>query len=159
MEKEKQAKFQVTNNFNCPIGQYIANIEHQVVHFDKDMQPVFASEMQKPTREYAESGIKNPNESNTSIPQNASEDDILDLLFKVNDQDHEATIILLTGILRGRTKKTEVKRDLDKYSHRFNLVTLSIEDRTKVINAWINKLGFSANFKSRGFTEKDWNTQ
>ena len=52
MEKENQSKFQVTNNFNCQIGQYIANIEHQVVHFDKDMQPVFASEMQKPTKEF-----------------------------------------------------------------------------------------------------------
>ena len=54
MEKESKAKFQVTNNFNCPIGQYIANIEHQEVHFDKDMQPVFANEMQKPTREFAD---------------------------------------------------------------------------------------------------------
>lgn len=55
MEKDKQPKFQVTNHFNCPIGQYIANIEHQVVNFDKDMQPVFASEMQKTTREFAQS--------------------------------------------------------------------------------------------------------
>ena len=38
MEQDSKTTFQVTNNFNAPIGQYVAHIEHQVLHFDENMQ-------------------------------------------------------------------------------------------------------------------------
>lgn len=51
MEQESKTVFHVTQNFNAPIGQYVQHIDHQVLHFDENMQmQVLEQSLKTPTQ-------------------------------------------------------------------------------------------------------------
>ena len=81
---------------------------------------------------------------------------ILDLLFRADDNDREKTQILLSALLKGKKVKTKIVEVLHQHRQYFNLDNLTLEDKTKVINAWIEKLGYSSQLNGKKFTIKDW---
>jgi hypothetical protein len=51
MEQDSKTVFHVTQNFNAPIGQYVQHIDHQVLHFDENMQmQVLEQSLKTPTQ-------------------------------------------------------------------------------------------------------------
>ena len=81
---------------------------------------------------------------------------ILDLLFRADDNDREKTQILLSALLKGKKVKTKIVEVLHQHRQYFNLDNLTLEDKTKVINAWIEKLGYSSQLNGKKITIKDW---
>lgn len=81
---------------------------------------------------------------------------ILDLLFRADDDDRERTEILLSALLKGKKVKTKIVEELYEHRRYFNLENLTLEDKTKVMNAWIEKLGYTEQLNGKKFTIKDW---
>ena len=82
--------------------------------------------------------------------------EILDLLFRADDDDHGRTEILLSALIKGKRVKTKIVAALYEHRTYFNLHNLSLEDKTKVMNAWIDKLGYTEQLNGKKFTIKDW---
>lgn len=96
-------------------------------------------------------------QAHQSILQTDSTDQqILDLLFRADDEDRGKTEILLSALIKGKKVKTKIVEDLYEHRKYFNLQNLSLEDKTKVMNAWIEKLGYSEQLNGKKFTIKDW---
>ena len=145
MENENKTTFHVTNNFNAPIGQYVANIEHQVLHFDENMQMQVLEQTLKETPK----------------PQNKVEDDIhsaiLDSIFKHNEPDKEGKREFLLAILDQTKVKSKACRLLYKYKGCFNLDAHDDTAKARVINAWVKELNLLGehHFKQK-FTNQDF---
>lgn len=91
-----------------------------------------------------------------SITPKKEGDELLDLLFLPNDQERDKTEALLGGILRGKSVKTKVLRELYQNRRYFNLDAMTHEDKAAVLTAWAKKLNLMQNFKGNAFTEKDF---
>ena len=50
----------ITNNFNAPIGQYIAHVDKIEAHFDKDMTMQIASDSPSPTTPTGPTSLTSP---------------------------------------------------------------------------------------------------
>ena len=94
--------------------------------------------------------------SPVSITPKKAGDELLDLLFLPNDQERDKTEALLGGILRGKSVKTKVLRELYQNRRYFNLDAMTHEDKAAVLTAWAKKLKLMQNFKGDAFTEKDF---
>ena len=90
------------------------------------------------------------------ITPDSNNQEILDLLFRADDDDHERTEILLSALIKGKKVKTKIVAALYEHRTYFNLHNLSLEDKTKVMNAWIEKLGYTEQLNGKKFTIKDW---
>ena len=90
------------------------------------------------------------------INHNSNDQQILDLLFRADDDDHGRTEILLSALIKGKKVKTKIVAALYEHKTYFNLQNLSLEDKTKVMNAWIDKLGYTEQLNGKKFTIKDW---
>jgi hypothetical protein len=91
-----------------------------------------------------------------SITPKKEGDELLDLLFLPDDQERDKTEALLGGILRGKSVKTKVLRELYQNRRYFNLDAMTHEDKAAVLTAWAKKLNLMQNFKGDAFTEKDF---
>lgn len=91
-----------------------------------------------------------------SITPKKEGDELLDLLFLPNDQERDKTEALLGGILRGKSVKTKVLRELYQNRRYFNFDAMTHEDKAAVLTAWAKKLKLMQNFKGGAFTEKDF---
>lgn len=90
------------------------------------------------------------------ITPDANNQEILNLLFRADDDDHGRTEILLSALIKGKRVKTKIIAALYEHKNYFNLQNLSLEDKTKVMNAWIEKLGYTEQLNGKKFTIKDW---
>ena len=90
------------------------------------------------------------------LKTDADNEKILDLLFRADDDDRERTEILLSALLKGKKVKTKIVEELYEHRRYFNLENLTLEDKTKVMNAWIEKLGYTEQLNGKKFTIKDW---
>ena len=90
------------------------------------------------------------------ITPDANNQEILNLLFRADDDDHGRTEILLSALIKGKRVKTKIVAALYEHRTYFNLQNLSLEDKTKVMNAWIDKLGYTEQLNGKKFTIKDW---
>lgn len=90
------------------------------------------------------------------IQADAEEQQVLELLFRADDDDHERTEILLSALIKGKKVKTKIVKALRENRRYFNLQNLTLEDKTRVINAWVEKLGYSEQLNGKKFTIKDW---
>ena len=147
-EQDKQAP-SVVNNFNCPIGQYVQyqHIEHMTIGSDGQIHVASSSQ---PAPQPA-----TPSAPVSITPKKAG-DELLDLLFLPDDQERDKTEALLGGILRGKSVKTKVLRELYQNRRYFNLDAMTHEDKAAVLTAWAKKLKLMQNFKGDAFTEKDF---
>ena len=94
--------------------------------------------------------------SPVSITPKKEGDELLELLFLPDDQERDKTEALLGGILRGKSVKTKVLRELYQNRRYFNLDAMTHEDKAAVLTAWAKKLKLMQNFKGDAFTEKDF---
>ena len=147
-EQDKQAPV-VHNTFNAPIGQYVQyqHIEHMTIGSDGQIHVASSSQ---PAPQPA-----TPSAPVSITPKKAG-DELLDLLFLPNDQERDKTEALLGGILRGKSVKTKVLRELYQNRRYFNLDAMTHEDKAAVLTAWAKKLNLMQNFKGGAFTEKDF---
>ena len=90
------------------------------------------------------------------ITPDANNQEILNLLFRADDDDHGRTEILLSALIKGKRVKTKIIAALYEHKNYFNLQNLSLEDKTKVMNAWIEKLGYTEQLNGKKFSIKDW---
>ena len=90
------------------------------------------------------------------ITPDANNQEILDLLFRADDDDHGRTEILLSALIKGKRVKIKIIAALYEHRTYFNLHNLSLEDKTKVMNAWIEKLGYTEQLNGKKITIKDW---
>ena len=90
------------------------------------------------------------------ITPDSNNQEILNLLFRADDDDHGRTEILLSALIKGKRVKTKIIAALYEHRTYFNLHNLSLEDKTKVMNAWIEKLGYTEQLNGKKFTIKDW---
>lgn len=90
------------------------------------------------------------------ITPDSNNQEILDLLFRADDDDHGRTEILLSALIKGKRVKTKIIAALYEHRTYFNLHNLSLEDKTKVMNAWIEKLGYTEQLNGKKITIKDW---
>ena len=90
------------------------------------------------------------------ITPDANNQEILNLLFRADDDDHGRTEILLSALIKGKRVKTKIIAALYEHRTYFNLHNLSLEDKTKVMNAWIEKLGYTEQLNGKKFSIKDW---
>ena len=147
-EQDKQAPV-VHNTFNAPIGQYVQyqHIEHMTIGSDGQIHVASSSQ---PTPQPATPSAP------VSITLKKAGDELLDLLFLPNDQERDKTEALLGGILRGKSVKTKVLRELYQNKRYFNFDAMTHEDKAAVLTAWAKKLKLMQNFKGGAFTEKDF---
>lgn len=147
-EQDKQAPV-VHNTFNAPIGQYVQyqHIENMTIGSDGQIHVASSSQ---PTPQPATPSAP------VSITPKKEGDELLDLLFLPNDQERDKTEALLGGILRGKSVKTKVLRELYQNRRYFNLDAMTHEDKAAVLTAWAKKLNLMQNFKGGAFTEKDF---
>ena len=147
-EQDKQAPV-VHNTFNAPIGQYVQyqHIEHMTIGSDGQIHVASSSQ---PAPQPA-----TPSAPVSITPQKEG-DELLDLLFLPNDQEKDKTEALLGGILRGKSVKTKVLRELYQNKRYFNFDAMTHEDKAAVLTAWAKKLKLMQNFKGGAFTEKDF---
>ena len=147
-EQYKQAPV-VHNTFNAPIGQYVQyqHIENMTIGSDGQIHVASSSQ---PTPQPATPSAP------VSITLKKAGDELLDLLFLPNDQERDKTEALLGGILRGKSVKTKVLRELYQNRRYFNLDAMTHEDKAAVLTAWAKKLNLMQNFKGGAFTEKDF---
>ena len=90
------------------------------------------------------------------ITPDSNNQEILNLLFRADDDDHGRTEILLSALIKGKRVKTKIIAALYEHRTYFNLHNLSLEDKTKVMNAWIEKLGYTEQLNGKKITIKDW---
>lgn len=90
------------------------------------------------------------------ITPDSNNQEILNLLFRADDDDHGRTEILLSALIKGKRVKTKIVAALYEHRTYFNLQNLSLEDKTKVMNAWIEKLGYTEQLNGKKITIKDW---
>ena len=90
------------------------------------------------------------------ITPDSNNQEILDLLFRADDDDHGRTEILLSALIKGKRVKIKIIAALYEHRTYFNLHNLSLEDKTKVMNAWIEKLGYTEQLNGKKITIKDW---
>lgn len=145
MEKETKTTFHVTQNFNAPIGQYVQHIDHQVLHFDENMQMQVLEQSLKAAPE----------------PKNQIVEDLqtatLDSIFRSNEPDKQGKRALLEAILDQTKQKSKACRLLFKYKTSFNLDTLDDKAKARVINAWIHELKlYGPHHFKREFTNQDF---
>jgi hypothetical protein len=147
-EQDKQAPV-VHNTFNAPIGQYVQyqHIEHMTIGSDGQIH-VASSSQSTPQPATPSAPV--------SITPKKEGDELLDLLFLPDDQERDKTEALLGGILRGKSVKTKVLRELYQNRRYFNLDAMTHEDKAAVLTAWAKKLKLMQNFKGDAFTEKDF---
>lgn len=155
MEKENNTQPHVTKNYHFEhVGQYIDYIHTQYVTIDKDagirISEVHNQHSSQPT---SQSAVPS---SLVSITPKKEGDELLDLLFLPDDQERDKTEALLGGILRGKSVKTKVLRELYQNRRYFNLDAMTHEDKAAVLTAWAKKLKLMQNFKGDAFTEKDF---
>ena len=151
MEKEKNTQPHVTKNYHfAHVGQYIDYIHTQYVTIDKDAGIQIGEVQNQHSSQPATPSAP------VSITPKKEGDELLDLLFLPNDQERDKTEALLGGILRGKSVKTKVLRELYQNSRYFNLDAMTHEDKAAVLTAWAQKLNLMQNFKGGAFTEKDF---
>ena len=147
-EQDKQAPI-VHNTFNAPIGQYVQYQHIEQMTIGSDGQIHVASSSQPAPQSAVPS-------TPVSITPKKAGDELLDLLFLPDDQERDKTEALLGGILRGKSVKTKVLRELYQNRRYFNLDAMTHEDKAAVLTAWAQKLKLMQNFKGDAFTEKDF---
>ena len=151
MEKEKNTQPHVTKNYHfAHVGQYIDYIHTQYVTIDKDAGIQIGEVQNQHSSQPATPSAP------VSITPKKEGDELLDLLFLPNDQERDKTEALLGGILRGKSVKTKVLRELYQNRRYFNLDAMTHEDKAAVLTAWAKKLNLMQNFKGGAFTEKDF---
>ena len=151
MEKEKNTQPHVTKNYHfAHVGQYIDYIHTQYVTIDKDAGIQIGEVQNQHSSQPATPSAP------VSITPKKEGDELLDLLFLPNDQERDKTEALLGGILRGKSVKTKVLRELYQNRRYFNLDAMTHEDKAAVLTAWAQKLNLMQNFKGGAFTEKDF---
>jgi hypothetical protein len=145
MEKDSKNTFHVTQNFNAPIGQYVQHIDHQVLHFDENMEMQVLEQSLKASPE----------------PKNQIVEDLqkatLESIFRPNEQDKDGKKALLVAILDQTKHKSKACRLLYKYQTSFNIHALDDRAKARVINAWIKELNLleQHHFKQE-FTNQDF---
>ena len=145
MEKDSKTTFHVTQNFNAPIGQYVQHIDHQVLHFDENMQMQVLEQSLKASPE--------PKNQVVEDMQRAT----LDAIFKSKEPDKEGKRALLEAILDQTKQKSKAYRLLYKYQASFNLHALDDRAKARVINAWIKELELlGAHHFKQEFTNQDF---
>ena len=155
MEKEKNTQPHVTKNYHFEhVGQYIDYIHTQYVTIDKDAG-IQIGEVQNQHSSQPAPQPATPSAPVSITPQKEG-DELLDLLFLPNDQEKDKTEALLGGILRGKSVKTKVLRELYQNKRYFNFDAMTHEDKAAVLTAWAKKLKLMQNFKGGAFTEKDF---
>ena len=143
--KDSKTVFHVTQNFNAPIGQYVQHIDHQVLHFDENMQ-----------MQVLEQSIKASPE-----PKNQLLEDLhastLTSIFKHAEVDTEGKRALLEAILHQTKHKSKACRLLYKYKNNFNLDAHDDTAKARIINAWIHEFNLlgEQHFKQE-FTNQDF---
>jgi hypothetical protein len=151
MEKEKNTQPHVTKKYHFEhVGQYIDYIHTQYVTIDKDAGIQIGEVQNQSTPQPATPSAP------VSITPKKEGDELLDLLFLPDDQERDKTEALLGGILRGKSVKTKVLRELYQNRRYFNLDAMTHEDKAAVLTAWAKKLNLMQNFKGDAFTEKDF---
>lgn len=142
-----------TNNgtlFGNVINNYPQQPSSQPIPQPKDIEEAAIVEEVKPAPQPATPSAP------VSITPKKEGDELLDLLFLPNDQERDKTEALLGGILRGKSVKTKVLRELYQNRRYFNLDAMTHEDKAAVLTAWAKKLNLMQNFKGGAFTEKDF---
>ena len=145
MEQDRKTVFHVTQNFNAPIGQYVQHIDHQVLHFDENMQ-----------MQVLEQSLKTP----TQAPERIVADlhtATLDSIFQANEADKAGKRDFLEAILDQTKVKSKACRLLYRYRGSFNLDAHDDTAKARVINAWIKELKLLGehHFKQE-FTNQDF---
>lgn len=124
----------------------INNYSQQPAHpqtQSQDIEDVVPVEVSEPSHQ----SVINPESNNQQI---------LDLLFRADDDDHGRTEILLSALIKGKKVKSKIVAALNEHRKYFNIQNLSLEDKTKVMNAWVDKLGYTEQLNGKKFTIKDW---
>jgi hypothetical protein len=145
MEQESKTVFHVTQNFNAPIGQYVQHIDHQVLHFDENMQ-----------MQVLEQSLKTPTQASERIASDLHSA-TLDSIFRANEVDKEGKRDLLRAILDQTKVKSKACRLLYKYKGCFNLDAHDDTAKARVMNAWTKELKLLGehHFKQE-FTNQDF---
>ena len=143
------------------VGKIIED-NHGEMYFDNAKKIVGTNENDQSNMDIQEAQVVEetqtpiPNEPKTQLTSDNTRAEVLELLFRPDDQDREKTQIILSGILRGKTTKTKAIRELYKYKSCFNIDQLTHEDKAKVITAWAEELGFMQHYKGGCFSDKDF---
>jgi hypothetical protein len=141
--QDSKTVFHVTQNFNAPIGQYVQHIDHQVLHFDENMQmQVLEQSLQAAPEQKIVEDIHNSTRS---------------AIFKHSEPDIDGKRALLEAILDQTKQKSKACRLLYKYRASFNLDAHDDTAKARIINAWIHafKLLGEHHFKQE-FTNQDF---
>lgn len=143
--QESKTVFHVTQNFNAPIGQYVQHIDHQVLHFDENMQ-----------MQVLEQSLKTPTQASVRIESDLHSA-TLDNIFRTNEADKQGKRDLLEVILNQSKQKSKTCRLLYKYKSSFHLDAMDDTAKARVINAWIKELKLLGehHFK-QAFTNQDF---
>jgi hypothetical protein len=145
MEQDSKTTFQVTNNFNAPIGQYVAHIEHQVLHFDENMQ-----------MQVLEQSLTHQQEPKNQIVEDLNQG-TLEAIFKHTEPDKQGKKDLLEAILNQTKVKAKACRLLYKYRGSFNLDAHDDTAKARIINAWIKELKLQGeHYFKQEFTNQDF---
>ena len=145
MEQDSKTVFHVTQNFNAPIGQYVQHIDHQVLHFDENMQ-----------MQVLEQSLKTPTQASERITSDLHTA-TLDSIFRPNEADKDGKRDFLEAILDQTKVKSKTCRLLYRYRGSFNLDAHDDTAKARVINAWIKELKLLGehHFKQE-FTNQDF---
>ena len=146
MKRKKSDKIQVTNHFYAPVGNYVEYLEHQHLHYDKDMR----LEVQDARATLAPSEAQ---EERTT--KRESDIDPSSLIFLPEEQNRIAVELLLKETLAISSKKSVVCRKLYQQRALYNLHQQDDSAKANIINAWVKKFDLAGNFKST-FTRKDF---
>ena len=143
--QESKTVFHVTQNFNAPIGQYVQHIDHQVLHFDENMQ-----------MQVLEQSLKTPTQASDRINSDLHSA-TLDHIFRTKEADKQGKRDLLEVILNQSKQKSKTCRLLYKYKSSFGLDAMDDTAKARVINAWIKELKLLGehHFK-QAFTNQDF---
>ena len=136
----------MTNHFYAPVGNYVEYLEHQHLHYDKDMR----LEAQDARVTLAPSEAQ---EERTT--KRESDIDPSSLIFLPEEQNRSAVELLLKETLAISSKKSVVCRKLYQQRSLYNLHQQDDTTKAVIINAWLKKLGLEHNFRSL-FSRKDF---
>lgn len=153
MKRKKSDKIQVTNHFYAPVGNYVEYLEHQHLHYDKDMR-LEAQDAQEPQQ--TTSSVVAPKEKKDERTEKRESDiDPSSLVFLPEEQNRSAVELLLKETLAISSKKSVVCRKLYQQRSLYNLHQQDDSAKANIINAWVEKFDLAGNFKSP-FTRKDF---
>lgn len=153
MKRKKSDKIQVTNHFYAPVGNYVEYLEHQHLHYDKDMR-LEAQDAREPQQ--TTSSVVAPKEKKDErTAKRESDIDPSSLVFLPEEQNRSAVELLLKETLAISSKKSVVCRKLYQQRALYNLHQQDDSAKANIINAWVEKFDLAGNFKSP-FTRKDF---